>query len=521
VAWVRGQEVVAVGATPPLAWLRALPARHAAQHRKGQLESIRLGQEEPAEAVAPATGFLATSLPDGSVLALFRREYVHEVHWGGEPMKAVSRSSTGRLMPRESFALWHETVRGTCLPWTDEERGILALAARHLATLAIPPEVATLFSALGTAESLAVRCLPELLLPHLAAAVTQGAAANAPTVLVSDALLRLMGADGPDLVGRPWHQVASRLHLGGAFPRPGVLDQVIDAWSPRGGLLHLRVRREPLLQLAGRHADLLGHWLVHVLDETHAHRVTAALQAASRRAEQANQARIAIMRNLNHEMRTPLNAILGFSELIARVGPGADEVETVQGFATEIQRAGQHLLQVVDGMLDLARIEAGGLHPDRVSFDLAACLRDCCAMCAPEFDRKAILLRCAQPGRPVMVQGDVRMIRQVLINLLANAAKFTPANGAVACGLELRHGQVEIRVTDNGPGIPVDQQRRIFAPMVQGDAAVTRQQGGLGLGLFIGRAFMEVHGGRLDVQSRPGKGATFLATLPLSGTAPP
>lgn len=527
VAWCRGNDVIAVGATPSLAWLRALPERHraaqAGQAEPGEptlLASIALGKTDGTEAVAPATGFLSAPLPDGGVLALFRREYLHDVHWGGEPVKALARGGDGKLMPRQSFALWHETVRGTCLPWRYEERGILALAARHLAGMEIPSDVIAAFAALGTPQNLAVRCLPELLLPHLAAAVTTGATDDAPTLIVSDALLRLMSAEGAEIAGRPWSEVAAQLHIAAAFGKPGVLDETLDAWSPRGGLLHLHIRREPLLQLEAANGQRLSHWLVHVLDETHAHRVTGALQAASRRAEQAHQTRLAIMRNLNHEMRTPLNAILGFSELIGKVaatGPAAGPAaETMRGFGAEIHAAGQHLLQVIDGMLDLTRIESGSLHADRVLLDLGSCVRECCAMCSPEFDRKTIALSYVPPEHAAMARADARMLRQVLINLLANAMKFTPAGGAVSCRLEARHGQAEISVTDNGPGIHPELQRHIFEPLVQGDASVTRSQGGLGLGLFIGRSFMEAQGGRLEVRSRPGMGATFTASLPLA-----
>jgi light-regulated signal transduction histidine kinase (bacteriophytochrome) len=523
VAWCRGSDVIAVGATPSLAWLRALPARHHSQadpptdlEAPSLMGSTALGQTDPVDQVAPATGYLSAPLPDGSVLALFRREYVHDVHWGGEPVKAVQRSGDGRLMPRESFALWHETVRGTCLPWRNEQRGILALAANHLAGMVIPSDVIAAFAALGTAQNLAVRCLPELLLPHLAAAVTTSAEDDAPTLIVSDALLRLMSGEGAEIAGRPWNEVAAHLHIAAAFGRGGVLDETLDAWSPRGGLLHLHIRREPLLQLQAADGLRLSHWLVNVQDETHAHRVTGALQDASRRAEQAHQTRLAIMRNLNHEMRTPLNAILGFSELIGKLRATSTDAETMQGFGAEIHAAGHHLLQVIDGMLDLTRIESGSLHPDRVLFDLARCVRECCAMCAPEFDRKAIALSYVPPQHGVMVRADARMLRQVLINLLANAVKFTPPGGAVTCRLETSMGQAEISVIDNGPGIHPDSQRHIFEPLVQGDASVTRDQGGLGLGLFIGRSFMEALGGRLEVRSRPGMGATFTASLPLA-----
>jgi signal transduction histidine kinase len=207
-----------------------------------------------------------------------------------------------------------------------------------------------------------------------------------------------------------------------AFGRGGVLDETLGAWSPRGGLLHLHIRREPLPQLQAAFGQRLSRWLVHVQDETHARRVNGTPQAASRRAEQAHQTRLAIMRNLNHEMRTPLNAILGFSELIGKPRATTADAATMQGLGAEIHAAGQHLPQVIDGMLDLTRSESGSQHPDRVLFDLAKCVRECRAMCAPEFDRKAIALSYVPPAHGAMVRADARMPRQVLVNLLANAA---------------------------------------------------------------------------------------------------
>jgi signal transduction histidine kinase len=187
-----------------------------------------------------------------------------------------------------------------------------------------------------------------------------------------------------------------------AFGRGGVLDETLGAWSPRGGLLHLHIRREPLPQLQAAFGQRLSRWLVHVQDETHARRVNGTPQAASRRAEQAHPTRLAIMRNLNHEMRTPLNAILGFSELIGKPRATTADAATMQGLGAEIHAAGRHLPQVIDGMLDLTRSESGSQHPDRVLFDLAKCVRECRAMCAPEFDRKAIALSYVPPAHGAM-----------------------------------------------------------------------------------------------------------------------
>lgn len=519
IAWVDAARVIAVGAAPPPAWLRAM----AATVPPGAIaECSALGPAgTPAEPPRPAAGWLAARLPGGGLLALFRREFAHEVAWGGDPGRAMEPGPAGTLGPRTSFAAWREAVRGTATPWGAAERAILQAAAARLgAALAADPALAARswapFEALGP-DGAGALSLAGLLPAERAVAVTLGSGNAAETLHVSAALEQLLGGDGRRLAGRPWHEAAAALGIAHAFAEDGhVPERSIEAWSPGRGLVGLSVAREPLLQLHGTRADgtPLARTLsaISVADRTLSQRQASALAAAESRSDLTLRAQGAVLHTLNHELRTPVHGIMGLGQLIAEAGNEASE--EIRTYGAEVASAGRHLLEVIDAMLDLARIEAGTLTAGTARIDLAACMREAAAMAAPLFAAREIGFRRVLPARRIEATADARMLRQAVLNLLTNAAKFTPVGGQASCTLSLAGGSAEIAVADTGPGIAPEEQARIFEPFAQGAREAGRHHGGMGLGLFLARTFVGLHGGRIELESAPGQGATFRIVLP-------
>ncbi|WP_145479556.1 hybrid sensor histidine kinase/response regulator [Stenotrophomonas rhizophila] len=231
-------------------------------------------------------------------------------------------------------------------------------------------------------------------------------------------------------------------------------------------------------------------------------------------AEQASQAKSRFLATLGHEVRTPMTGVLGMSELL--LATPLDEMQ--RGYAASIQHAGAHLLRLVNDALDLARIEAGRLELDIRPFDLTAMLDQVDALMEPMAHHRGLAYERSYtlPG-PVQVSGDEMRVRQILMNLLGNAIKFTE-HGHVGLGIELvEHGTgVVFEVSDTGPGINRDQQERLFHRFEQADGPRTASRyGGSGLGLAICQELAVAMGGRIEIDSQPGQGARFTVHLPL------
>jgi len=226
----------------------------------------------------------------------------------------------------------------------------------------------------------------------------------------------------------------------------------------------------------------------------------------------ASQAKSDFLASMSHELRTPLNAILGFSDLI-RSEPAKDgEVKVPLEWAEHIHHGGQHLLSLVNDVLDLSKIEAGRLDLDLEPVELATAVTESVSGLRPLADRKALVLDVdVRPGTDVLA--DRGRVRQILYNLLSNAIKYTPSGGRVTVAAEPRDGSIHLSVRDTGVGISAEDQRHVFEEFRQvGDPA--KRQEGTGLGLALTRRLVEAHGGRLDVTSEVGVGSTFTAVLP-------
>jgi signal transduction histidine kinase len=214
---------------------------------------------------------------------------------------------------------------------------------------------------------------------------------------------------------------------------------------------------------------------------------------------------------MSHELRTPLNAILGFSELIQ--GLRTDTIKTEE-YAGYIHDSGKHLLALINDILDLAKIEAGGevLHESEVC--LAEIIADCLRLIAPAADTAGVQMTSKIATLPLLL-ADGRALRQVLLNLLSNALKFTPRGGEVTVFAHRgTDGRIVFGVRDTGVGIAVEDQVKIFEKFGQGRYDIATIDKGTGLGLAIVKGLIEAHGGEIFVASTLGEGSTFTAVLP-------
>jgi len=232
-------------------------------------------------------------------------------------------------------------------------------------------------------------------------------------------------------------------------------------------------------------------------------------------AETANASKTAFLANMSHELRTPLNAILGFSEIIAQECFGPTGSPRYKEYAGDIHSSGAHLLSLINDLLDVAKIEAGKMEiePQPLeavrTFDIA--LKLIGAKAREKHQELSIVIDASAP--PLFA--DERALKQILINLVSNAVKFTPEGGRIAVvGSAARGGGFQISVQDNGPGIPREKLDRIFTPFSQVDNRYDRQAGGTGLGLALIRGLAELHGGRAWLESEPGKGCCAYVVLP-------
>jgi two-component system cell cycle sensor histidine kinase PleC len=236
---------------------------------------------------------------------------------------------------------------------------------------------------------------------------------------------------------------------------------------------------------------------------------------ARRRAEDANFAKSRFLAAMSHELRTPLNAILGFSEVMKGELFGAHSVESYREYSNDIHASGQHLLVLINEILDLSRIEAGRFELNEGAVKLSSIVEDCRHLLALRAKGRSIAIEsCAEPDMPPL-RADERALRQIVLNLLSNAINFTPRGGAIKfkIGWTARGGQY-ISVRDSGPGIPEEEIPTILTPFGRGTLAHQYGEEGSGLGLSIVRGLVELHGGSFVLRSRLHEGTEAIVIFP-------
>jgi signal transduction histidine kinase len=361
--------------------------------------------------------------------------------------------------------------------------------------------------------------------------------------LVNDAYYQLVGHR--ELIGKPVFEALPEVRDQGF---EDLLNGVLATGTPFiGREVPLLVGREqgappqerfldlvymPLVEANGTRSGVIAHG-TDVTEQVHARREIERLLRESERAradaEEANQAKSQFLANMSHELRTPINAIIGYADLL-EIGLPAKLSEAQQSYAKRIKVSGAHLVGLVNDILDLSKIEAGGMTVARESVLVRDVASEAMDMVIPQAQEKGIQVPEKSPCEPhdAMYLGDRDRVRQILVNLLSNAVKFTKPGGRVSIDCCLHHAAppdahvsgegpwVAMEVEDTGIGIAPSETSRIFEPFVQVDAGHTREEGGTGLGLTISRKLARMMGGDVTVRSSLGEGSCFTLWLPVS-----
>ncbi len=290
------------------------------------------------------------------------------------------------------------------------------------------------------------------------------------------------------------------------------IDRIIGVVAPFIAL-QLWITGAPLVQRMAEDSRLRFEVedLAHALEEARDEALKKRFEA-----ETANASKTAFLANMSHELRTPLNAILGFSEIISQECFGPVGNERYRDYAGDIHSSGAHLLSLINDLLDVAKIEAGRMDIAPHPLDAARTFDIALKLVGAKAREKDQTLVISMDDDAPELWADERAVKQVLINLVSNAVKFTPVGGRIeVIGGRAANGDFQIRVRDNGPGIPPDKLDKIFSPFNQVDNRFDRQAGGTGLGLALVRGLVELHGGRAWMESEFGKGCSVFVTLPV------
>jgi len=283
---------------------------------------------------------------------------------------------------------------------------------------------------------------------------------------------------------------------------------------PVGVIVMTKVMTEPFsekqIALITTFADQAGIAIENV-------RLFNEIQEKNLQLELANRHKSEFLAGMSHELRTPLNAIIGFSEVLLERMFG-EMNEKQEDYLKDIHSSGQHLLSLINDILDLAKVEAGRMELNLATFDLPTAIDNALTLIRERALRHGIALSVAVDSQLGEISADERKLKQILLNLLSNAVKFTPEGGRIMVGARLLGDMVEIAVNDTGIGIAPEDQAAVFEEFRQVGTDYTRKAEGTGLGLALTRKLVELHGGVMRLESEPGKGSTFAFTLPLNAT---
>jgi len=335
--------------------------------------------------------------------------------------------------------------------------------------------------------------------------------------------VRAVGTDPESLIGvyRLKRDVANtadpRLiaHMQDVEARRPFRDLYLHIRTPDGRELHLTSSGKPIFDAAGTFQGYRG--VGRDISKTVA--TEKRLREALASAEVANAAKDRFLANMSHELRTPLNAIIGFSEVMRDELLGPMREPRYLGYARDINDSATVLLQLIQDILDVSKAEAGKLDLDDEPVDIAQLAASAFQLLKQRAEREGITLTDAIPAGLPRIRADGRRLRQVVVNLVSNAVKFTPAGGSVSVGATVQEdGGIRIEVSDSGIGIPADMIETVFRPFVQLGGPADRRHEGTGLGLPLCRKLIELHGGTIRLESGSGPGTRAVIALPAERT---
>jgi signal transduction histidine kinase len=297
-----------------------------------------------------------------------------------------------------------------------------------------------------------------------------------------------------------------------------IAERIAIARSREERILHQRHLTGRVIEIVHR-PMATGGSVVTFTDITDQESSTAALRAAKEQAELANRTKSEFLANMSHELRTPLNAIIGFSQIMTQQMFGPLGSPRYREYASDVLSSSQHLLQIINDILDMAKIEAGRVELHEAAIDLDRLFDDCLRLVRDRALTAEIRLQRDLPDGVAQLFGDERLIKQILLNLLSNAVKFTPRGGSVTLRARIGgDGGFALSVVDSGIGIAAADIPKVLQPFGQVDGTYARAHGGTGLGLSIVRALVELHGGTFELESELGKGTTATFRFPAART---
>ena len=351
--------------------------------------------------------------------------------------------------------------------------------------------------------------------------------AKGEVLFASIAAKQIMGEEPPALLG---NGLFERIH---GADRPAYLNafrHCLDINAPvsvefrvkqgEGGYCWAEMRCRPVSRDDGAAPDVTsaGEEIVAVTRDIAARKAQEdEILKARDLAESANKAKTQFLANMSHELRTPLNAIIGFADILNRELYGRIGEERYREYAHLIHESGEHLLSVVNEVLDMSKIEAGKFDIVAEPFEVNGLVKSCCEIMRHQGEKKAIELRVDIDDQLPELVADKRACKQILLNLLANAIKFTNAGGRVEVSTGRVGDHIEIAVADNGIGIAEQDIPKLGNPFVQAESSYDRSYEGAGLGLSVVKGLVRLHGGTLDIESVLGEGTKVSIRLPIEG----